>query len=146
MENDKYYNDAIYGNEKITASLNRNGKLIRLFYPNPDYMQLVDYFDVVFKINDEYIYNVSNDLTSKYNQYFKEKTNVVVTDIKNENIGLDIVQKDFALIDENVLIRNYEITNTKEESINIMPIPVSYTHLTLPTTARRCRSRWSPYH
>ena len=24
--------------------------------------------------------------------------------------------------------------------------PVSYTHLTLPTTARRCRSRWSPYH
>ena len=25
-------------------------------------------------------------------------------------------------------------------------IAVSYTHLTLPTTARRCRSRWSPYH
>ena len=25
-------------------------------------------------------------------------------------------------------------------------ISVSYTHLTLPTTARRCRSRWSPYH
>ena len=25
-------------------------------------------------------------------------------------------------------------------------IPVSYTHLTLPTTASQCRSRWSPYH
>ena len=24
-------------------------------------------------------------------------------------------------------------------------MPVSYTHLTLPTN-RRCRSRWSPYH
>ena len=24
--------------------------------------------------------------------------------------------------------------------------PVSYTHLTLPTTCRVCRSRWSPYH
>ena len=24
--------------------------------------------------------------------------------------------------------------------------PVSYTHLTLPTTQRSCRSRWSPYH
>ena len=23
---------------------------------------------------------------------------------------------------------------------------VSYTHLTLPTTCVRCRSRWSPYH
>ena len=25
-------------------------------------------------------------------------------------------------------------------------IPVSYTHLTLPTNVSRCRSRWSPYH
>ena len=24
--------------------------------------------------------------------------------------------------------------------------PVSYTHLTLPTKSRECRSRWSPYH
>ena len=24
--------------------------------------------------------------------------------------------------------------------------PVSYTHLTLPTIRRGCRSRWSPYH
>ena len=26
------------------------------------------------------------------------------------------------------------------------PGPVSYTHLTLPTTIELCRSRWSPYH
>ena len=26
------------------------------------------------------------------------------------------------------------------------PEPVSYTHLTLPTILRSCRSRWSPYH
>ena len=26
------------------------------------------------------------------------------------------------------------------------PIPVSYTHLTLPTMASVCRYRWSPYH
>ena len=25
-------------------------------------------------------------------------------------------------------------------------VAVSYTHLTLPTTRLRCRSRWSPYH
>ena len=25
-------------------------------------------------------------------------------------------------------------------------MPVSYTHLTLPTIVRECRSRWSPYH
>ena len=26
------------------------------------------------------------------------------------------------------------------------PMSVSYTHLTLPTTLVKCRSRWSPYH
>ena len=31
-----------------------------------------------------------------------------------------------------------------QHGVNIMA--VSYTHLTLPTTSRRCRSRWSPYH
>ena len=25
-------------------------------------------------------------------------------------------------------------------------LPVSYTHLTLPTNTVTCRSRWSPYH
>ena len=27
-----------------------------------------------------------------------------------------------------------------------IPMAVSYTHLTLPTILRSCRSRWSPYH
>ena len=32
------------------------------------------------------------------------------------------------------------------ESVPVGSRPVSYTHLTLPTTSARCRSRWSPYH
>ena len=31
-------------------------------------------------------------------------------------------------------------------SHTFVPIPVSYTHLTLPTNIIRCRSRWSAYH
>ena len=31
-------------------------------------------------------------------------------------------------------------------SITMSDDPVSYTHLTLPTTSALCRSRWSPYH
>ena len=27
-----------------------------------------------------------------------------------------------------------------------LDVPVSYTHLTLPTNTVTCRSRWSPYH
>ena len=32
------------------------------------------------------------------------------------------------------------------EILSLRAITVSYTHLTLPTTIIRCRSRWSPYH
>ena len=42
---------------------------------------------------------------------------------------------------------NFAMVNAKTLGKNPREIaPVSYTHLTLPTTARRCRSRWSPYH
>ena len=37
----------------------------------------------------------------------------------------------------------YKIKNELKNEENI---PVSYTHLTLPTILRSCRSRWSPYH
>ena len=32
------------------------------------------------------------------------------------------------------------------KKIQNITVPVSYTHLTLPTTLHECRSRWSPYH
>ena len=39
-----------------------------------------------------------------------------------------------------------EKTAKLEEKINQANETVSYTHLTLPTKAVECRSRWSPYH
>ena len=40
------------------------------------------------------------------------------------------------------------IQKNEERLRNLQDIlkPVSYTHLTLPTTGSLCRSRWSPYH
>ena len=38
-----------------------------------------------------------------------------------------------------------EILETGIKVIDLLT-PVSYTHLTLPTIAAECRSRWSPYH
>ena len=31
-------------------------------------------------------------------------------------------------------------------TFTLKPLPVSYTHLTLPTNVSMCISRWSPYH
>ena len=38
------------------------------------------------------------------------------------------------------------VSESSEVDESGMPIAVSYTHLTLPTTLHECRSRWSPYH
>ena len=39
----------------------------------------------------------------------------------------------------------YAIVKIANICVNLGFNPVSYTHLTLPTTLPRCRSRWSPY-
>ena len=39
-----------------------------------------------------------------------------------------------------------EDESAKQPSSSLPARPVSYTHLTLPTIALLCRSRWSPYH
>ena len=50
--------------------------------------------------------------------------------------------------DAEVIFTN--VTSTADvEAVLLGPdgvIPVSYTHLTLPTKEDECRSRWSPYH
>ena len=57
-----------------------------------------------------------------------EKENEIYLNTSKEQFNLDI-----NLIEENSKSR-------------IQIVTVSYTHLTLPTTVLKCRSRWSPYH
>nr|WP_199163256.1 hypothetical protein [Elizabethkingia sp. ASV34] len=38
------------------------------------------------------------------------------------------------------------LSRPRSKMLLIMARPVSYTHLTLPTTVALCRSRWSPEH
>ena len=52
----KYFNDAILGNDEIVLSLNKKGKLLRLFSPSPHFRQFFKDVDIVFRINDNEIY------------------------------------------------------------------------------------------
>ena len=49
-------------------------------------------------------------------------------------------------ISETARRRHIQETYNHKHHIEPQTIPVSYTHLTLPTILRSCRSRWSPYH
>ena len=62
-----------------------------------------------------------------------------------ESIGSPIVAGFFSFIIGLAVSALFTLTLTG----NLMPdlaTAVSYTHLTLPTIAAECRSRWSPYH
>ena len=62
-----------------------------------------------------------------------------------DTVALAVVNDTFAL--DSKIATEYpalKFEDSKADDNN--PYAVSYTHLTLPTTARRCRSRWSPYH
>lgn len=116
MEN-KYYNDAIIGNKKLRASYTKKGELLRLYYPNPDHRQYVDYWYAGLKINDSGFINLYDDINNQYHQYYEEDTNILNTEITNTYFKIRVNQLDFVPIKENVLVKRYEFIN--ENSIEL---------------------------
>lgn len=114
---EKYYNDAIIGNQNILASFTKQGEMLRLLYPTRDYKQMIDFFRVGLKINDSRLVYLHDDINNIYMQQYEEDTNILNTEILNTYFNLKVVQTDYASIKENVLIRKYKFTN--ENTINL---------------------------
>ncbi len=116
---EKYLNDAIVGNENITASFTRKGELLRLLYPNTDYKQFIDFYYMGLKINDSNIVYLHNDINNIYNQYYTEGTNILNTEILNTYFKLKILQTDYVCIKENVLVRRIKFINENVIDLNL---------------------------
>lgn len=114
---EKYYNDAIIGNQNILASFTKQGEILRLLYPTRDYKQMIDFFHVGLKINDSRLVYLHEDINNIYMQQYEEDTNILNTEVLNTYFNLKIVQTDYASIKENVLVRKYKFTN--ENTINL---------------------------
>ena len=116
---EKYYNDAIIGNKEMVASLTKKGELIRLFYPNTDYRQFIDFLHMGVKINDSAMIYLHDDINNTYKQYYTENTNILNTEILNTYFNLRILQTDFICSDNNVLIRKYKMKNENNIELDI---------------------------
>ena len=116
---EKYYNDAIIGNKEITASYTKKGELLRVFYPNTDYRQFVDYFHTGVKINDSNMIYLHDDINNTYIQYFTENTNILNTKILNTYFELNILQTDFVCINKNVIVKKYKFKNKNNIDLNV---------------------------
>ena len=116
---EKYYNDAIIGNQNILASFTKQGEILRLLYPTRDYKQMIDFFRVGLKINDSRLVYLHDDINNVYMQQYEEDTNILNTEILNTYFNLKVVQTDYASIKENVLVRKYKFTNENTIDLNL---------------------------
>ena len=95
---------------------------------------------------------MKRDITKRENRNTIKKysddfiTNIIRMAI-NDRIEMLVRKENSPFISASVRDGNFFLASTKDVfEISAVLKAVSYTHLTLPTTARRCRSRWSPYH
>lgn len=116
---EKYYNDAVIGNKEITASFTKKGELIRMFYPNTDYRQFINFFHTGIKVNDSSMIYLHDDINNTYKQYYTENTNILNTEILNTYFELKILQTDFVCSDKNVLVKRYKMKNKNNIDLQI---------------------------
>ena len=117
--NQKFFNDAIIGNKSMRATFSRNGELLRIYYPNIDFKQFIEFFKVGVKINDSGMIYLNEDINNRYHQYYIENTNILSTEIENTYFQLRIRQVDYILLKENVLIRKYLLKNENKMELDI---------------------------
>ena len=107
----KYFNEAIVGNKNMIATYTRKGELERLYFPNKDFRQYVDFFHTGVKINESDLIYLHDDINNVYKQYYDTDTNVLNTEITNTYFNLKVLQIDYVLLKENVLAKKYIFMN-----------------------------------
>ena len=116
---EKIFNDAIIGNRNLIASFSKSGELLRLYYPQVDFKQYIDFMNIGIKVNDSGIIYLHSDINNIYTQEYVENTNILNTYIYNSYFKLEIKQTDFVPVKQNVLVKKYKIKNNNTIDLNI---------------------------
>ena len=90
----------------------------RIYFPSKDNRQYINYFHTGVKINESDLIYLHDDINNTYKQYYDTDTNILNTEITNTYFNLKIVQTDFILIKENVLLKRYTFLNEGKIDLN----------------------------
>ena len=108
---EKYFNEAIVGNQKMIATFTAKGEMQRLYFPCKDNRQYINFFHTGVKINNSDLIYLHDDINNVYKQYYDTDTNILNTEITNTYFNLKVLQTDFVMIKENVLVKKYIFVN-----------------------------------
>ena len=117
--NNKYLNEAIIGNKEMLATYTSKGELQRIYYPSKDNRQYINFYHTGVKVNDSDLIYLHDDINNTYKQYYDTDTNILNTEINNTYFNLKILQTDYILIKENVLVKKYTFINENNIDLNI---------------------------
>ena len=90
----------------------------RVYFPSKDNRQYINYFHTGVKINESDLIYLHDDINNTYKQYYDTDTNILNTEITNTYFNLKIVQTDFVLIKENILLKKYTFLNESKIDLN----------------------------
>lgn len=116
---EKYFNDAIIGNQNIVVSYTKHGEMLRIFYPNRDYKQILNFFHTGLKINDSRIVYLHQDINNTYEQKYEKGTNILQTEIVNTYFNIKTIQKDYVVMKENIIVKKYKFINENTIDLNL---------------------------
>ena len=116
---EKYLNEAIIGNKNMLATFSGKGEMLRLSYPNRDNRQYLKYFHTGVKINDSDLIYLHEDINNTYLQYYDTDTNILNTEITNTYFNLRVLQTDFVVIKEDVLVKKYTFINESNIELDV---------------------------
>ena len=118
MEN-KYLNEAIIGNKNILATFTEKGELQRLYFPNKDNRQYINFYHTGVKVNNSDLIYLHDDINNVYRQYYEPDTNILNTEITNTYFNLKVLQTDFVTIKEDVLVKRYILMNDAKIDLDL---------------------------
>ena len=116
---EKYFNDAIIGNQNIVVSYTKHGEMLRIFYPNRDYKQILNFFHTGLKINDSRLVYLHQDINNTYEQTYEKGTNILQTEIVNTYFNIKTIQKDYVIFKENIIVKKYKFINENTIDLNL---------------------------
>jgi len=111
-----YLNNAIAGNSSMLVCLSEKAELLRLFWPNIDYLQQFDKILCGIFIKNQNGSTIwLNDQRCQHHQEYLKDTNIIKSTIINDFDGYKVILYDFVHPHKDVLVRRFEIQNILPE-------------------------------
>lgn len=111
FEKKPYLIGAIIGNSKMLGGLSERGQLERLFWPRIDTPQNIRHNWIGFIVENANATCWIFEQSWQSEQYYKGDTNILNTVLRNQELELEVVLTDFAVPNEDLLVRRISLRN-----------------------------------